>query len=461
MEKAHQRLKSGGILGAHFIKRLIGGLMLPLAFWVVTTPSAAAETLSLISDEETEEMLGKIIKPLFSAAGIVYRPEDIHLVDDPSLNAFVSDGNNLFINTGTIINADSPNELAGVIAHETGHIQGGHILRQKIKNQELSEISLASAILAGTAAAVSGRGDAAMAVMLGSQSSVLTHYTRYRTEEERSADEAAMKLLAATNQSPAGMLAFMKKISQQNTLNGIEESPYFRTHPVTRERIGFFEKNLAQSTSAKATPDFGFERVKAKLFAYLNPPGQTLRRYPPSDTGIAAAYARSIALFKQLKFKQALREVDALIAREPENPYFYELKGQILLETGKIKQARKAYQKAVDLKPNAPLLQISLAQAVLEDNPSGEDARLAVKLLNSSLQKRPLGFSWLLLSRAYALTGNEAAASYAAAEYSLRSGDWKVAKRQAEQAKSLNPSRHLALKIDDLLLRLKDIQAKS
>lgn len=217
--------------------------MLSLAFLAfMAAKPTAAQGISLISDEETEQLLGKIARPLFTAAKVRFNRNDIYIVDDPTLNAFVADGNALFVHTGTIIAADSPNELAGVIAHETGHIEGGHILRQKLKNQELQGVTLASAILAGTAAALSGRGDAAMAVMLGTQSSALTHYSRYRTQEERSADEAAMKLLNKTGQSPAGMLTFMKRISTRNTMSGIEEIPYFRTHPITRERISFLKK---------------------------------------------------------------------------------------------------------------------------------------------------------------------------------------------------------------------------
>ena len=301
VEKVNQRIVSF----LFNLKRLSGRFFLSLAFCTIFTTSAQAQ-ISLISDEETEQMLAKIIRPLFQKAGVAYHRNHVYLVDDPSLNAFVADGNNLFIHTGTIINADNYNELAGVIAHETGHIQGGHILRQKLKNQEMQVATLASAILAGTAAAVSGRGDAAMAVMLGSQSSVLTHYTRYRTEEERSADEAAMKLLEATSQSPQGMLTFMKKISQQNVLSGIEETPYFRTHPITSERIRFIENHLQNKTYAfdKQLQE-DFIRVKAKLFAYLNPVAKTLSAYPEKDTSVAAQYARAIPYFKNLVFSKA------------------------------------------------------------------------------------------------------------------------------------------------------------
>ena len=448
MEKTYKRIKT---ILSFWGRGLIGSILLLTAFSV---PSNAQE-IRLISDEETEQLLTAITKPLFKAAGISYSNNHIFIVEDSSLNAFVADGNNLFVHTGTIMSADSVNELAGVIAHETGHIQGGHILRQKLKNQSLQEVTLASVLLAGTAAALSGRGDAAMAVMLGTQSSVLTHYTRYRTEEERSADEAAMTLLQKTGQSPYGMLTFMKRIEKQNSLSGVEEIPYFRTHPITRERISFFEENLKNTKDKdKESPlQKDFEMVKAKLFSYLNNPDQTFRKYG-NNTSLPAKYAQAIAYFKQLKFNKAQQALDEMIKEQPQNPYFHELKGQIFLETGNIKEAKIQYEKALSLMPNSALLQISLAQAILEDAPSSQEIQKAINLINKSLLSRPMGFSWLLLARAYGLQGNEAAANYASAEYSLRIGSLKAAKEQVKTAKKLNNNPNLALKIDDLANRI-------
>ena len=447
VEKTYQRIiKNFSSLGLG----LISIIFMLTAFSVPVN----AQEIRLISDEETEQLLNAITKPLFEAAGVAYNRNHIFIVEDNSLNAFVADGNNLFVHTGTIMSADSVNELAGVIAHETGHIQGGHILRQKLKNQSLQEVTLASVLLAGTAAALSGRGDAAMAVMLGTQSSVLTHYTRYRTEEERSADEAAMKLLQKTGQSPDGMLTFMKRIVKQNSLSGVEETPYFRTHPITRERISFFEENLKNDKSEKKTSPLqnDFEMVKAKLFAYINPPEQTFRKY--NNTSMPAKYAQAIAYFKQLKFNKAQQILDEMIKEQPQNPYFYELKGQVFLETGKIKEAKAQYQKALSLMPNSALLQISLAQAILEDSPSNQEIQTAINLINKSLLSKPMGFSWLLLARAYGLQGNEGAANYASAEYSLRIGSLKAAKEQIKAAQKLNKNPNLALKIDDLANRI-------
>lgn len=439
-----------------FHKWLMRRFILPLA--ILAYSSAQAQAINLISDEESEIFLQKITQPLFKAAGIPYNRNKVFIVNDNSLNAFVSDGNSLFIHTGTLTSASSPEEISGVIAHETGHIMGGHIIRQKLKNESLQQASLASMLLAGTTAAVTGRGDVAMAIALGGQSSTLSNYMQYRTEQERSADESAVKLLNATKQSPQGMLKFMKRISQRNDLSGIEETPYFRTHPVTRERINFMEKATAQSDYQPGRKNLDeFLRIKAKLLAFLETPEQTFRRYPLSNSSVPARYAQAIAYFKQLDINNALKKINGLIKEEPDNPFFHELKGQIYLETGKIKPAKQEYQTALAKLPGSPLLQLSLAQAILEDAPTPDDLKKAVFLLNQANIKQPTPMGWLLLSRAFEASGNTAYSSYAAAEYSLSIGMPEVAQRQADNAQRyLKNDKKLKLKIDDLQSRLKE-----
>lgn len=451
MEKINQKLTGSK---KNTVSRLIIGFWLILAFLPLRD---ALGQMSIISDEETEQYLAKVIRPIFQTAGIPFNRNKIYIVNDNSLNAFVGDGNNLFIHTGTLLKADNTDQISGVLAHETGHILGGHILRQKIKNQSMQEASLASLVLAGAAAAASGRGDVAVAVMLGSQSSLLSNYMAYRVEEERSADDAAVKLLYKRQTSPQGLLQFMKKIQKQNALNGIEESDYFRTHPVTSERVRFLEQAVKQSPYHQDhSLDSEFQRIKAKLYGFLQEPAQTFKRYPLSDTSIAARYAQAIAYFKQLNFGKALRMIDALSAEEPDNPYFYELKAQIYMEQGNLKAAKEAYGKVLKLRPDAALLQVDWAQAALAVSPSPAELKNIIAVLNRSLQQRPSAMGWLLLSHAYDQNGQTAYAEYAAAEYSLRIGAADIAKRQAENAQRKNPPAALRLKLDDLLRRIKN-----
>lgn len=438
-----------------FFRKTVIGLICSVLLQSAFLSDASAASISLISDEETEQFLARQLRPVFKAADIPFNRNNIYIVNDDSLNAFVGDGNNMFVHTGTLMKANDENEIAGVLAHETGHIMGGHILRQKIKLQNMQQISLASMLAAGAAAAATGRADAAIAIMMGTQSSMLNAMLAYQVEEERSADESAVKLLQKTEQSPAGMRNFMKKIDRQNRLNGIAENPYFRTHPVTAERISFLNNAARQSPfPAPTQPSNEFLRIKAKLSAFMEEPRKVLQKYPPSDKSTPARYAQAIVFFRMLKLNQSLKILNELIAEEPENPYFHELKGQIFMETGKIKPARTEYQKALSLLPNSALFQINLAQAVLEDNPNRNELEHTAEILNKSLLQRPDTYGWLLLSRAYGGLNDVANSNYAAAEYSLRIGAAETARRQANTALTANPSPQLRLKIDDLLNRI-------
>ncbi len=447
VEKTYKRIKK------YFQLKIIGSLFLP---FVLSINFAYAQGVRLISDAETEQLLLDLAKPLFEAAKIPFENREIYIVEDNSLNAFVAEGNNLFVHTGTIMAAQSPDELSGVIAHEIGHIAGGHILRQKLKNKSLQEVSLFSVIAAGAAAVISGNPDVAMAAMLGTQNSVLTNYTMYRTSEERSADETAIGLLKQTKQSPQGMLNFMKKLANHTKLQGIEETPYFRTHPLTQERISFFEQAVKKySYPTTFNLQHRFDMVKAKLKAFLQTPEQTLRQYPINDKSGPAQYARTIAYFKQLKLSLAQQELAKLLQKNPDNPYFYELKGQIYLETGKANNAKIEYQKALQLLPNSPLLQISLAQAILEAQPNVDDVQQAINLINKAMIKRPTAFGWLLLARAYGAQKRYAHAQYASAEYSVRIGAIDTAKLQLKKALEFKPDAQLKLKISDLSEKIK------
>ena len=433
--------------------RLFGGFALLAAFLPL---SAKCENLRLISDEETEQYLANIIKPLYEKAGLSFYRNNIFIVDDVSLNAFVSDGNKMFVHTGTLVKANSSNEVSGVLAHETGHIMGGHIIRQKLKSKDLSYVTLASAILAG-ASAVAGQGDAAMAVLLGGQASTLNHFVRYRTEEERSADEAAVKLLGATQQSTNGILSFMKKIKHENALSGREETPYFRTHPITAERITFFENN-ENIYSTNADNERQFARVKAKLKAFLQKPEQTLREYS-ADTN-NAQYAQAIAYMKKLDFNKAIQKINVLLEKEPNNPFFYELKGQIMLELGRIKQAKTCFAKAHNLLPYSHLMKINYAQAILEDNPSQQDAKKAIALLKQAVNKSGNAYSWMLLAQGYGLIDDMAGANYASAEYSLKIGNLETAEKQIKAAEKYEAPQSMKIKISDLKQRIKSLKNK-
>lgn len=423
-------------------------------------PASAAD-LQLIYDAETQNYLAQIIRPLFKAGGVAFDENRIFIVNDNSLNAFVSDGNYVFVHTGTLMAADNTNELSGILAHETGHIMGGHIVRHKLKLEKMQYVMLGSMLLAGATAVSTGRGDAAMAILLGSQSSAISHLMNYQVQEERSADESAVKLLTKTGQSTSGLLNFMNKIKTRNSLSGIDENLYFRTHPLTSERIShFMEVSKNNHYPANHRLDAALTLIKAKLAAFLADKQKAERLYPQNQKSAANRYANSILAFRSGNITKALQLIDSLLKEQPNNPYFYELKAQFLFESGKVKESIEPYEKALKITSN-PLLEVSLAQAILETNPQKAQLQKSITLLQRALVKTELPIAWQLLSRAYELNGEKAASYYAAAEFNYAIDNPEMAKKHLERAEKLSPDKRLALKLSDLKQKIKtDMEAQ-
>lgn len=455
MEKVDKKLRK-----RHYfvVTKLISTLLTGLALLFATNVKAGLQT---ISDEETEQYLTTLIQPIFKTAGIPFNQNKIFIVEDDSLNAFVTDGNKLFINTGVILQANNSDEIRGVIAHETGHILGGHIIRHKLRQKELYSLSLTSMVIAGAVGAASGQGDIAAAVAIGSQSSLMNKSLSYRIEEERNADEAAVMLLNKSGYSPQGLLSFMQKIKQQNKLQGISDNEYFHTHPLSHERIAFLQQAVVNSPYKISTENEApLKRVKAKLYAFIKTPQQTYMKYNLSNKTIEADYARAVAAYKSVKFDKALKLIDSLIKKEPNNPHFRELKGQILSESGKIQEAKNEFSYAVKLMPSSALFKINEAQSILEVSPSKPELKRVILQLQNALHQKQNLFALLLLSRAYEMNGDKAEALYAAAEYSMKIGNYDLAKKQAEKAKIMSKNTHLRLRAEDLLQYIKNIKKR-
>ncbi len=427
-------------------------LFVSALLWVsAPVRSAQSRGISLISDTETQRYLANVVKPLFDSANVRFNRNAIFIVNDDSLNAFVSDGNYLFVHTGTLMNIDDTNELSGILAHETGHIKGGHIVRQKLNMQNMQYVMLGSMLAAGAAALSTGRGDAAMAVILGSQSSALNSMLNYRIEEERSADETAVKLLSKTKQSTNGLKRFMQKVKKQNALSGVEENAYFRTHPMTSERISHFnEASKTNKYSAKNDNDADLKMIKAKLISFLDEPKKVERMYPKSRTDDASRYAHAILAFRKADVNGALKNIDSLIEKHPENPYFYELKGQFLFESGRVAESVNVLEQAVEKSDGAPLIKLALAHAILENSPNVSQAQKAVQLLQQPLLEVPSSEVWRLLAKAYGVAGEKAQSHYATAQFNYTIGNIEGAKKQLKLALEAGADKATLLKIDDL-----------
>ncbi|MCH8213457.1 MAG: M48 family metalloprotease [Proteobacteria bacterium] len=404
---------------------------------------AGAQRLSFIRDAEIENTIRTYAAPLFQAAGLEPSDVRIYLVNDRSLNAFVAGGQRLFINTGLIMRSKHAGQVIGVIAHETGHIAGGHLSRLHAAIANSTAQSILALVIGAAAAIGTGRGDVGAAIVAGGQSMGLRSFLHYNRTQESAADQAALRFLDATGQSSRGLLEFMELLGAQDLLSADRQDPYLRTHPLSRERVDAVQAHLSRSPNRdKAQPARIQElhrRMLAKLYAFLEPVPRTLRRYADSDTGLAARYARAIAYYRKPDLGKALPLIDGLIAERPEDPYFHELKGQMLFENGRAAEALKPYETAVRLLPRSPLLRRGLAQVQLE---LGDPALIepAIRNLRAAVQRdAEAPFTWRQLAIAYGRRGDMGMSAVALAEEALLKGDARQARYHAGKAGKLLP----------------------
>lgn len=345
-----------------------------VAILVITLTGAPAKSqgnrISLVRDAEIENIIRRYATPIFNAAGLSADAVNIHLVRDDRLNAFVAGGQRLFINTGLLIRAGSPEAVIGVIAHESGHIAGGHLSRihDELRNAELK--SILAAVIGVAVGAATGDGRAAGAIIRGGQGAALTDLLKYSRTQESAADAAALKYLDATGQSARGISDFFRLLQNDMRLQGGREHPYLSSHPLTNDRISVVENHIALSRYAntKPTRDKVIDHLimRAKLIGFMQPLDNVLKIYPENNVTVPARYARAAAYYLEGNLAAAVPLIDSLIADAPKNPYFQELKGQMLFENGRIEKSLEPYRRSVDLAPDEPLLRVALARAQIE-----------------------------------------------------------------------------------------------
>ena len=405
---------------------------------------AQQRNLPLIRDAEIEGLLRLYTRPLFKAAGINPKAVKVYVINEPSINAFVAGGQRIFVNTGLIMQSKTPNETIGVLAHETGHIAGGHLARMGVEIDSASYTAIIGMLLglgAMVGGAMAGSAEAAQAgqgIMMGTQGLAQRNFLAYARGMEASADQAALKYLNATHQSARGMIAIFDKLARENIAVLANADPYVMSHPMPMERIRTLEVEAEKSKyyNVKDPPALVLrhELVQAKLTGYIGGPQAVMQRYPSADQSMPARYARAIALFRRGDIQNALPLIDSLTAELPENPYFWELKGQALLENGRAAEAVAPVEKALKLLPNNGLIQSLAAQALI-DTEKPDNAKKAIRLLQqaqSSEGKTAQIFK--LLGRAYAISGDIPRAELATAEAALLTGDNKLAVNKAKSA---------------------------
>jgi predicted Zn-dependent protease len=323
---------------------------------------------SIIRDTEIESTLQEWTKNVFAAAGMDSSQIDIILVQSSDVNAFVAGGSNIFIYTGLIDLTKTPEELIGVIAHETGHIAGGHLIRTRRAIQNASFESLLAMALGVGAALAGAGGEAASAGIAIGNATATNSFLAHSRVQESAADQAAASYLSKAGVDSQGLISFLEKISSQELLTTSQQSSYMRTHPLSRDRIEALQYKLSsqkvsQNKNTKWVDQHA--RMKAKLQAFISPQ-QIIYTYPSPDTSITANYARAIAAYRLNKTTEALQGIDNLIKAEPRNPYFHELKGQMLYDFGKTKESLAPYKTALTLIPNAGLIRTAYAQSLID-----------------------------------------------------------------------------------------------
>ncbi|MDB5406994.1 MAG: peptidase [Rhodospirillales bacterium] len=434
-------------------------LLLSLAVPRLAFAQSGGDQISFIRDAEIESNIRQWVTPIFKAAGLDPDAIRIYLVNDPRLNAFVAGGQNLFLHTGLLLRSQSPNQVIGVVAHETGHIAGGHLARaqEAMKN---ATIEMMIAMVLGGAAAAMAHGNGLGGAIAGGVGVGQRSYLQYSIEQEAKADQAALGFLDASHQSAKGLLEFFRIIQGEEFLSAARQDPYLQTHPLTDQRVDYVAQHVAHSpySDVPDKPEFieQHKRMVAKLTGFLNP-AQGLAKYKESDPSPAARYARAIAYYRQPNIAKALPVIEGLVRDEPKNPYFREFQGQILFENGKIAEALAPYEEAVRLQPDSVLLRVSLAQVQVESE-SPELTKRAIANLNDAVRREPdNGAAWHFLAVAYGRGDDLGMSALALAEEGMANGDRKLALQQATRALQLlkagTPARLRALDLQSLARR--------
>lgn len=423
--------------------RLVSRLLAVFAVAMLAIRPVAAQ--SILRDAETEALLRDMAAPLVAAAGLAPNNVDIVLVNDPSVNAFVAGGQAIYINSGLINTAETANEVQGVIAHELGHISGGHVISDG-GTKAATGISLLSLLL-GAAAAAAGGGEAAMGVLMAGQQAALGKYLAFTRSQEATADAAGAQYLSTAGISGRGSIAFFKKLENMEFRYGYsprDGDEFYSTHPMTGDRIATlqdtYEKDPAWSKPADAGLEVRFQRARAKLYGYLAEPRDALIAYPETVNTVPARYARAYAFHKEAHLDKAMAEADALLSQAPDDPYFLELKGQILLESGKPGEALSPLRHATELTGNQPLIATLFGHALIatEDRKNFAEAERVLKAAVARDRDNP--FAWYQLGVVYAANGDMPRARLASAEQQALSGRMGEALQSAEAAESALPT---------------------
>lgn len=437
-------------------------VLIVLSLFLMILPAWAGGAPVVIRDTEIEDMLKTWTAPVIRAAGLEPAAIRFVLVQNKDINAFVAGGANIFLYTGLLEKTEDPAQVIGVIAHELGHIRGGHLVRTRGAMDKASYESMLGTVLGIGAAIVTGNGGVGAAVAAGTQSTALNKFLAFSRVQESSADQSALESLEKAGYSAKGMRDFLEKLESEELLPATQQSEYVRTHPLTRDRVDAVTAGYERAAHKDAPVPAEWKEQHARLIAKLTgfiTPEQVAWNYPDGDKSVAADYARAIAAYRQNRVEEALSRVDGLLAREKDNPYFLELKGQMLTDFGRVEEALPAYRQSIAVNPDAPLIRTAYAQALIES--AGQNAhreRLddAIAELERAAQDDPRNARVdRLLATAWGRKGNDPMARLYLAEEAILQQNRDYAKKQAETAMAgLEKSSRPWLRAQDILVYL-------
>ncbi len=424
-------------------RSLVANALALLACAVVAAQPVAAQ--SILRDAETEELLNDMAAPLVEASELEPGNVELVLINDGSINAFVAGGQAIYVHSGLISAADTANEVQGVLAHELGHITAGHVIRFEERTKAATGITILSLLL-GVGAALAGAGDAAMGAIMAGQQAAMGSFLSYNRDQEAATDLAGARYLSGAGISGRGMISFFEKLRNFEIRRGYSQSDdatYGRTHPLSGDRVQTLRVHLSEDP-AWAKPDDAalqerFMRVKAKLYGYLAEPQRVLTYFPTSNTSIPARYARAYAYHKDARVDLALAEADALLAIEPDNPYFLELKGQVLLESGRPLEALEPLRRATELTRTHPLIAGIFGHALIatENHANYPEAEKVLRAAVARDRYNP--FAWYQLGVVYAASGDIPRARLASAEQLVMNRRYPEALQNAQAAEASLP----------------------